>query len=117
DELNKYAPTSKSPIKKILVEIAARGRDLRVSLFGAEQFPSDIDSQVLGNTGTLAVGRMSLAELEERMYRIFGELRNTAGYLGKGEMLVHHPIYFQPLILSFPPPINDIMRESVSVVT
>jgi len=114
DELNKYAPTSKSPIKKILVEIAARGRDLRVSLFGAEQFPSDIDSQVLGNTGTLVVGRMPLAELEEKMYKIFGELRNTAGYLGKGEVLVHHPIYLQPLILSFPPPINDIMRESLS---
>jgi hypothetical protein len=114
DELNKYAPTSKSPIKKTLVEIAARGRDLRVSLFGAEQFPSDIDSQVLGNTGSLVVGRMPLAELEEKMYKIFGELRNNAGYLGKGEVLVHHPIYLQPLILSFPPPINDIIRESQS---
>jgi hypothetical protein len=112
DELNKYAPTARSPVKKALIEVAARGRDLRVSLFGAEQFPSDIDNQVLGNTGTLVIGRMSQIELEDRIYRVYGELKNITDGLGKGEILVHHPIYYRPLMLLFPPPLNVIIRES-----
>lgn len=111
DELNKYAPRTKAPIKSSLIEIAARGRDLRTSLFGAEQFPSDIDGQVLGNTGTLAIGRSTPTELEDRIYRVFGELRVVVERLSKGEVLVYHPVYSQPLILMFPPPLNDIMRE------
>jgi hypothetical protein len=110
DELNKYAPRTRTPIKASLIEIAARGRDLRVSLFGAEQFPSDIDGQVLGNTGTLVIGRSFPTELEDRSYRIFGELKAVAERLGKGEVLVYHPIHLQPLILMFPPPLNDVMR-------
>jgi hypothetical protein len=112
DELNKYAPTARSPVKRALIEVAARGRDLRISLFGAEQFPSDIDNQILGNTGTLVIGRMSQVELEDRIYRVYGELKNIADGLGKGEILVHHPIYYRPLMLLFPPPLNVIIRES-----
>jgi hypothetical protein len=111
DELNKYAPTARTPIKASLIEIAARGRDLRVSLFGAEQFPSDVDGQILGNTGTLVIGRSAPTELEDRSYRVFGELKTVAERLGKGEVLVYHPIHLQPLILMFPPPLNDVMRE------
>jgi hypothetical protein len=111
DELNKYAPAVRSPIKRSLIEVAARGRDLRISLFGAEQFPSDIDSQVLGNTGTFVIGRMSPVELEDRVYNVFGSLKTTAERLGKGEVLVHHPVYQYPLILLFPPPLNDVVRE------
>ncbi len=111
DELNKYAPAVRSPIKRSLIEVAARGRDLRISLFGAEQFPSDVDSQVLGNTGTFVIGRMSPVELEDRVYNVFGSLKTTAERLGKGEVLVHHPVYQYPLILLFPPPLNDVVRE------
>jgi len=38
DELNKYAPrTGRSPIKEVLVDIAARGRSLGALLIGAQQ--------------------------------------------------------------------------------
>jgi DNA helicase HerA-like ATPase len=112
DELNKYAPISKSPVKKSLIEIAARGRDLMISLFGAEQFPSEVDNQVIGNMQTLVIGRMSQVELEDRIYRVYGELKNISDRLGKGEILVHHYTYYRPLMLLFPPPLNVIIRES-----
>jgi hypothetical protein len=66
---------------------------------------------VLGNTGTFVIGRMSPVELEDRVYNVFGSLKTTAERLGKGEVLVHHPVYQYPLILLFPPPLNDVVRE------
>src|SRR5207237_10374242 len=50
DELNKYAPREgTSPIKEILVDIAARGRSLGVLLIGAQQSARDVDGTVSRN--------------------------------------------------------------------
>ena len=111
DELNKYAPRTKSPIKDPIVEISARGRDLGLSIFSAEQFPSEVDSQVIGNTSTIAIGRTDYAELDEKLYRSFGTLKTLGAELGKGEIMVSHPVYGSPLVLRFPPPLDDIMRS------
>jgi len=109
DELNKYAPRGRSPIKEVLLEVAARGRDLRVSLLGAEQFPSQLDPQILGNMGTLAMGRHSSSELGSDPYSSFRGLGEAVEDLDKGEVLVHHPLYRSPLLLEFPPPVNILL--------
>src|SRR5207244_11837190 len=50
DELNKYAPREgTSPIKELLVDIAARGRSLGVLLIGAQQSARDVDGNVIRN--------------------------------------------------------------------
>ena len=50
DELNKYAPrTGRSPIKEVLVDIAARGRSLGVLLIGAQQSAGDVDANITRN--------------------------------------------------------------------
>jgi hypothetical protein len=60
DELNKFAPSTRSvysPIKNFLVDIAARGRSIGLSLIGAEQFASQIDDEILGNVSTYLIGK------------------------------------------------------------
>ena len=58
DELNKYAPrTGRSPIKEVLVDIAARGRTLGVLLIGAQQSAGDVDANIVRNAAVKLAGR------------------------------------------------------------
>jgi len=104
DELNKYAPKRYSPIKEQLLEIASRGRYIGLSLVGAQQFASDIDSEIYGNTSLKVVGQSDDAEVSSEIYRFLGELRKRATRLRKGQLIVHHPMLFAPIIVEFPPP-------------
>lgn len=66
DELNKYAPSrkgeSESSILEYVLDIAARGRSLGVVLISAEQFMSEVHSQVIGNSATKVIGRSDSSE-------------------------------------------------------
>jgi len=106
DELNKYAPKRASPIKEQLIDIAARGRDLRLSLVGIQQFASEIDEEIYGNCSTKVVGRSDVAEISSDIYRYLGDLRKICPALEKGEVIVAHPLYSAPLILRFPIPLH-----------
>jgi len=109
DELNKYAPRRWSPIKEQIIDIVARGRDLRLSLTGAQQFASEIDREVLGNSSTRVVGRSDPNEIKEAgEYAHLGDLRDIAPYLEKGEMVLYHPVYPAPFIVWFPTPLHEI---------
>jgi len=108
DELNKYAPKGRSPIKEQIVEIVARGRDLRMSLIGAEQFASRVDRQVVGNCATIVVGKSDYAEIREDVYRILGDFRHAVLNLEKGQLLVQHHIYQAPFVIWFPAPLHQI---------
>jgi len=111
DELNVYAPKAESPIKEQIIDIVARGRDLYLSLFGAQQFASQIDPQVYGNCSTKVVGNTDFAEIGSRIYAFLGGFRDTAPYLEKGEMLVYHPLYASPVSVLFPVPLYKVMME------
>ncbi len=66
DELNKYAPrTGRSPIKEVLVDIAARGRSLGAPLIGAQQSAGDVDANITRNTAIKAAGRLDAGESPE----------------------------------------------------
>src|SRR5690606_38369235 len=63
DELNKYAPRhGQSPLKEVLVDIAARGRSLGVILLGAQQSASDVEPALIRNAAIRVVGRLDSAE-------------------------------------------------------
>ena len=50
DELNKYAPREgDSPIERILLDLAERGRSLGVILIGAQQTASEVERRILAN--------------------------------------------------------------------
>lgn len=107
DELNKYAPAREreSPIIEQVLDIAERGRSLGVVLFGAEQFMSAIHERVAGNCATMVIGRSGSAELSAPHYRFLNqEVKANITRLEKGELVLSHAIYRQPVKIVFPKP-------------
>ena len=106
DELNKYAAGgSQGALRDTLVDIAARGRHLNVVLFGAQQFRSKVDDEILGNCGTSFYGRVGDEEIINSSYRSLSDTAK-AELLGlrKGRLLVRHAHFRTPLFGSFPKP-------------
>lgn len=109
DELNKYAPArggkGDSSIVSYVLDIASRGRSLGVILISAEQFMSEVHGQVVGNCSTRVIGRSDAAELSDSAYQFVPrEVRNNLTRLDKGQLLLSHPIYRQPVRIEFPRP-------------
>ena len=106
DELNKYAPGGgQGALRDTLVDIAARGRHLNVVLFGAQQFRSKVDDEILGNCGTALYGRVGDEEITNSAYRsLSGTVQDELLGLPKGRLLVRHAHFRAPLFGSFPLP-------------
>ena len=109
DELNKYAPGRRgegtSSILEYVVDIAARGRSLGVVLISAEQFMSEVHGQVVGNCATKVIGRSDSSELSDQAYRFIAQdIKAHLTRLNKGELVLSHPIYRQPVKIEFPQP-------------
>jgi len=109
DELNKYAPSRRgegeSSILEYVLDIAARGRSLGVVLVSAEQFMSEVHGQVVGNCATKVIGRSDPSELADPAYRFVAQdVKAHLTRLDKGELLLSHPIYRQPVRIEFPRP-------------
>jgi hypothetical protein len=106
DELNKYAPNGgEGGLRDTLVDIAARGRHLNVVLFGAQQFRSKVESEILGNCGTSFYGRIGDEEIINASYRSLSEATKSELLgLRKGRLLVRHAHFRAPLFGAFPRP-------------
>jgi hypothetical protein len=104
DELNKYAPRQgTSPIKELLVDIAARGRSLGVLLIGAQQSADDVDGNIIRNAALKIVGRLDAGEASEYKF-LTSELRERAARFLPGTMVLDQPLIPAPLPLRFPFP-------------
>lgn len=107
DELNKYAPggSKTSPITQQVLDVAERGRSLGVILISAQQFMSAVHPRVTGNSATKIIGRTGSSEVNAPDYRFLDqEIRMAVTRLEKGDLLVSHPIYRQPVKVKFPWP-------------
>lgn len=107
DELNKYAPAGPrpSPLTQLVLEIAERGRSLGVILISAQQFMSAVHERVTGNCATKVIGRSSSAEILQPDYRFLdSEIKSNVTRLSKGELLLSHAVYRQPVKIIFPKP-------------
>ena len=107
DELNKYAPSGAktSSISEQVLDIAERGRSLGVVLISAQQFMSAVHSRVTGNSATKILGRAGSAEVLQPDYRFLDDdLKLNVTRLSKGELLLCHAIYRQPVKVIFPKP-------------
>ena len=120
DELNKYAPSGgqETYVVKSLKEIAARGRYMGLTLFGAQQFRSRVDKEVIGNAATHAFGHIETEELAQPGYSYFSSsVKEKLGALNPGEILIKHPHFAQPIFVRFPKPASmkgsDGMRRYV----
>jgi DNA helicase HerA-like ATPase len=104
DELNKYAPRQgQSPIKEVLIDIAARGRSLGVLLVGAQQSAADVDGNIIRNAAIKIVGRLDAGETAEYRF-LTPELRERAARFLPGTMVLDQPLVPAPLPMRFPFP-------------
>jgi len=104
DELNKYAPREgHSPIKDLLVDIAARGRSLGVLLIGAQQSAGDVERAITTNAALKIVGRLDAATAEEYRF-LSAELRGRATRFLPGTMVLDQPLVPAPIPFRFPMP-------------
>lgn len=107
DELNKYAPGDgpDTYVRKMLLDIAERGRYLGLVLFSAQQFRSQVHRRVVGNSGTGLFGRMDPDELSTPGYAVLSAATRTKlATLEKGQLMVRHPHFTQPIFVRFPRP-------------
>jgi DNA helicase HerA-like ATPase len=111
DELNKYAPSDGADtyVRKMLLDLAERGRYLGLVLFSAQQFRSQVHRRVVGNSGTALYGRMDADELATPGYGVLSPaVKIKLATLEKGQLMVRHPHFTQPIFVRFPRP--AIMR-------
>lgn len=116
DELNKYAPADgpDTYVRKMLLDIAERGRYLGLVLFGAQQFRSQVHRRVVGNSGTALFGRMDPDELATPGYQTLAPATKARlATLEKGQLMVRHPHFGQPIFVRFPRPAVLGGREGV----
>jgi len=107
DELNKYAPAGlrESPLIEQILDISERGRSLGVILLSAQQFMSAVHSRVTGNSATKIIGRSTSSEIMQPDYRFLDQdLKLSVTRLSKGELLVQHAVFRQPIKIIFPKP-------------
>jgi hypothetical protein len=119
DELNKYAPSGSSrtsSLKDTLVDISARGRHLNLTLFGAQQFRSKVDDEVVGNAATSLYGRIGDEELTNSSYRSFSSTtREELLQLEKGRLLCRHAHYAVPVFGTFPRPMVLMGKQGTDI--
>jgi DNA helicase HerA-like ATPase len=116
DELNKYAPADgyETYVRKMLLDVSERGRYLGLVLFSAQQFRSQVHKRVVGNAGTGIYGRMDMDELATPGYGVLSPAtKSKLATLAKGELMVRHPHFTQPIFVHFPRPAALTGRQGV----
>src|SRR3954452_18412115 len=116
DELNKYAPAEGADtyVRKMLLDLSERGRYLGLVLFSAQQFRSQVQRRVVGNAGTALFGRMDMDELSTPAYATLSPAtRIKLATLPKGELMLRHPHFTQPIFVRFPRPPVLNSREGI----
>lgn len=107
DELNKFAPSGneRTPLKSDLINITARGRSSGLVLFGAEQFASSVDKQIVENSSTYLFGRTETNELRTPNYSALSdEVKTKLMMLPQGQLLIKFAKFPQPIFVKFPFP-------------
>jgi len=107
DELNKYAPADgpDTYVRRMLLDLSERGRYLGLVLFAAQQFRSQVHRRVVGNAGTAVYGRMDGDELAAPAYGTLSPATKAKlAALPKGELMIRHPHFTQPIFVRFPRP-------------
>jgi len=116
DELNKCAPADGADtyVRKMLLDLSERGRYLGLVLFSAQQFRSQVQRRVVGNAGTAVYGRMDMDELSTPGYATLSPATKIKlATLPKGELMLRHPHFTQPIFVRFPRPAVLTSREGI----
>jgi hypothetical protein len=83
-------------------------------LFSAQQFRSQVQRRVVGNAGTGVYGRMDMDELATPAYAtVSPATKIKLATLPKGELMLRHPHFTQPIFVKFPRPAVLGGREGI----
>ncbi len=116
DELNKYAPADgpDTYVRRMILDLSERGRYLGLALFSAQQFRSQVHRRVVGNAGTSIFGRMDMDELATPGYStVTPATKSKLATMPKGELMVRHPHFTQPIFVRFPRPAVMTGRDGI----
>jgi DNA helicase HerA-like ATPase len=98
----------------MLLDLSERGRYLGLVLFSAQQFRSQVQRRVVGNAGTGIYGRMDMDELAVPAYTtLSAATKIKLATLPKGELMLRHPHFTQPIFVKFPRPAVLNSREGI----
>ena len=107
DELNRYAPRGDGggAVAGQVADIARTGRSRGTILFTAAQLRSMVSPQVVENCATHVIGRCGAAELTAPAYGFIDhDTKQSITQLNKGELVLVHQPFRQPVKVVFPKP-------------
>jgi uncharacterized protein len=108
DEINRFIPKSQNlgrmnAVSEQIMRTIIAGRTRGTILFSAQQFKNTTDYRLQENTGLHVTAKLGLSELSTAPYSMLDEsTKNNIARLNKGELVMIHSAFKQPIKISFP---------------
>src|SRR5918995_96749 len=106
DEINRFIPQFARNISAVAEQVmrtVVAGRSRGTILFSAQQFKSTVDSALQENTGMHIIAKLGVSELSASPYLMIDEsTKANITRLNKGELVMVHPAFRQPIKIVFP---------------
>src|ERR671914_2300384 len=106
DEINRFIPRSPgnmSAVAEQVMRTVVAGRSRGTILFSAQQFKSTVDSTLHENTGMHMIAKLGMSELSSPSYLMIDKsTKANIARLNKGELVMVHPAFRQPIKILFP---------------
>jgi DNA helicase HerA-like ATPase len=106
DEINRFIPRparSISAVAEQVMRTIVAGRSRGTILFSAQQFKSTVDPALHEDTGMHIIAKLGMSELSTPPYLMIDEsTKANIVRLNKGELVMVHPAFRQPIKFVFP---------------
>lgn len=106
DEINRFIPQFARNISAVAEQVmrtVVAGRSRGTILFSAQQFKSTVDPALHENTGMHIIAKLGMSELSTPPYLMIDEsTKANIVRLNKGELVMVHPAFRQPIKIVFP---------------
>jgi DNA helicase HerA-like ATPase len=106
DEINRFIPRPARNISAVAEQIMrtiVAGRSRGTILFSAQQFKSTVDPALHESTGMHIIAKLGMSELSAPPYLMIDEsTKANIARLNKGELVMVHPAFRQPIKVVFP---------------
>jgi hypothetical protein len=106
DEINRFIPRSPGNLSAVAEQVMrtiVAGRSRGTILFSAQQFKSTVDSTLHENTGMHMIAKLGMSELSSPSYLMIDKsTKANIVRLNKGELVMIHPAFRQPIKILFP---------------
>ena len=106
DEINRFVPRSagnSSAVAEQIMRTVVAGKSRDTILFSAQQFKSSVEPMLHENTGLHIIAKLGMTELSTPPYAMLdASTRANIVRLNKGELVMVHPAFREPIRIIFP---------------